>query len=98
MMYRNYRSALSRVNENFGRTEKAVSDAHNELTEALAGLREKFNDPVKEEIAKATSADIAEALRKKILVTRHATQAELRDPNSEILKIRQATSAEINQR
>jgi len=100
----NYASALSRIDDYFSRTQKAVteaqkavSDAHNELTRALAELRDKFNDRVREEIAKATSADIAEALTKKILVTRRATQAELRDPTSEILKFRHATSAEINQ-
>jgi hypothetical protein len=73
----------------------AIADLQNKLAEELSDLRKKFNDRVQQEISKVTAEEIASSLSRKVLVTRPATRDELKD--ADVLKIRQATSAELRQ-
>ncbi len=83
-----------RVNEYYSRTEKQITRAEEYLREhlaqALAELRAKFYAQVEKEIRKVSADEIADALTKKILVTRPATRGEVAD-----VVVRNASIAEI---
>ena len=68
-----------------------------EIQRTLEDLRQQFAQKVQERIAAVSSDQIAEALAKKILVTRPATHDEIRRGADGVLVVRQATQTELHQ-
>jgi predicted nuclease with TOPRIM domain len=91
---------LTEVNADVREIEKTLLDEFFKLRESLVAdfskrldeIRLKFNERVKEEIAKVTSDEIAKSLTKKVLITRPASREEVKAGTA--LAVRQATRAE----
>ena len=87
---------IERIDSYFSCTEKQISEMKQNLVQVLAELRVRIQEKVQAEIKKTTVEEIAEALTKRILVTRAATRDELKNDEN-VLKVRPASREELHQ-
>lgn len=93
------RSFAERINEYGARAEKGVSEIYERVARTLSSLSndlyQHFSEKVAADVtAKITPDVIAESLTKRVLVTRPASQSELKS-GLDVVAVRQATREEI---